>query len=86
MAPEPSGRPLRGVFAASLTPMTDALEPDTAALVEHVEWLLDEGCDGVAVLGTTGEANSLSVEQRLRVIEAAGARRPAARGKCGPRS
>ena len=76
MAPEPSGRPLRGVFAASLTPMTDELEPDTAALVEHVGWLLDEGCDGVAVLGTTGEANSLSIEQRLRVIEAAGAHLP----------
>ncbi|HET6468207.1 MAG TPA: dihydrodipicolinate synthase family protein, partial [Geminicoccaceae bacterium] len=60
-------------------PMTDELEPDTAALVEHVEWLLDEGCDGVAVLGTTGEANSLSVEQRLRVIEAAGARLPTER-------
>ncbi len=70
---EPRHDALRGVLAASLTPLTDELEPDTAALVAHLRWLLDEGCDGVAVLGTTGEANSLSVEQRLRVIEAVAA-------------
>src|SRR6185437_15839289 len=62
---------LRGVYAAVLTPLTDALEPDRERFVRHCQWLLANGCDGLAPLGTTGEANSLSVAQRLGLIEAA---------------
>jgi len=60
-----------GVYAAVLTPLNAALEPDPALFVQHCRWLLDNGCDGLAPLGTTGEANSLSVEQRIALIEAA---------------
>jgi 4-hydroxy-tetrahydrodipicolinate synthase len=59
-----------GVFAASLTPMTADLEVDVARAVAHNKWLLANGCDGVAPLGTTGEANSLSLDERLRLLEA----------------
>lgn len=62
----------RGVFAAVLTPLTDDMEPDLERFLEHCGWLLENGCDGIAPLGTTGEANSLSMRQRLRVIEALG--------------
>ncbi|MFB3134127.1 MAG: dihydrodipicolinate synthase family protein, partial [Rhodospirillales bacterium] len=48
---------LGGVFAAVLTPLDAALAPDHAALARHCRWLLANGCDGLAVLGTTGEAN-----------------------------
>jgi 4-hydroxy-tetrahydrodipicolinate synthase len=61
----------RGVYAAVLTPLTGALEPDLARFVAHCQWLLANGCDGLAPLGTTGEANSLSVAQRLALVEAA---------------
>jgi 4-hydroxy-tetrahydrodipicolinate synthase len=61
----------RGVYAAVLTPLTAALEPDAAAFVGQCRWLLEQGCDGLAPLGTTGEANSLSVAQRRRLIDAA---------------
>jgi 4-hydroxy-tetrahydrodipicolinate synthase len=61
----------RGVFAAVLTPLTRSLEPDTRRFVAHCRWLLENGCDGLAPLGTTGEANSLSVGQRRALIEAA---------------
>lgn len=66
-----SSRDLRGVYAAVLTPFTDALEPDLPRFVAHCRWLLASGCDGLAPLGTTGEANSLSVAQRLAIIDAA---------------
>jgi 4-hydroxy-tetrahydrodipicolinate synthase len=59
-----------GVFAAALTPMADDLSPDGAALVAHCRWLLANGCDGVAPLGTTGEANSFSVAERLAILDA----------------
>ncbi len=59
-----------GVFAASLTPMTAELEIDMPAAVAHNQWLLANGCDGVAPLGTTGEANSLSIDERLMLLDA----------------
>ena len=64
--------PLRGVYAAALTPLNDDLSPDLKSLVRHYKWLLANGCDGLAPLGTTGEANSFSVDERLSVIDALG--------------
>jgi len=61
---------VRGVYAAVLTPVDDRLEPNHKAYIAHCRWLLANGCDGLAPLGTTGEANSLSVAQRLGLIEA----------------
>ena len=60
---------LGGVFAAVLTPLDAALAPDHAALARHCRWLLANGCDGLAVLGTTGEANAFSVDERLAILE-----------------
>lgn len=61
----------RGVYAAMLTPFNANLDPDLGAFVNHGRWLLANGCDGLAPLGTTGEGNSLSLKQRMRMIEAA---------------
>jgi len=59
-----------GVFAASLTPMTADLEVDLGRAVAHNKWLLANGCDGVAPLGTTGEANSLGMRERFALLDA----------------
>jgi 4-hydroxy-tetrahydrodipicolinate synthase len=59
-----------GVFSAALTPLTAELMPDHAAFAAHSQWLLAEGCDGIAMLGTTGEANSFSVAERKALLEA----------------
>jgi 4-hydroxy-tetrahydrodipicolinate synthase len=61
---------LSGVIAAVATAVDDNGEPDltrSAALARH---LLANGCDGLNVLGTTGEATSFSLEQRKRVMSA----------------
>lgn len=63
-----SDRP-RGVFAAVLTPLKDDLSPDIPTFLEHCRWLLANGCDGLGILGSTSEANSFSVEERLAMIE-----------------
>lgn len=59
-----------GVYAASITPFNDKLEPDTAGLIRHCRWLLANGCDGIAPFGTTGEGTSLVVEQKIALLEA----------------
>ncbi len=59
-----------GAWAANLTPLNGDLSIDLEAYIAHVRWLLDRGCAGIVALGTTGEANSFSVDERLQVIEA----------------
>lgn len=61
---------LRGVITASATPIHADGTPDIQRLVTHLRKLLDEGCDGINLLGTTGEANSFSLAQRLAIMKA----------------
>ena len=61
---------LRGVIAAVATAVDDKGEPDCARSTALARFLLANGCDGLNVLGTTGEATSFSLEQRKRVMTA----------------
>ncbi len=58
-----------GINAAVLTPMTGDLSPDLDRMEAHCRWLLANGCNGLAILGTTGEANSLGFNERIAVME-----------------
>jgi 4-hydroxy-tetrahydrodipicolinate synthase len=61
---------LSGVFAAIATAVDERNEPDVPRSLDLARYLLDTGCDGLNVLGTTGEATSFSLEQRRRVMSA----------------
>jgi 4-hydroxy-tetrahydrodipicolinate synthase len=61
---------LSGVLAPVLTPFGADLAPDAGRLVRHCRWLLDHGCAALAPFGTTSEANSLSVDERERLLDA----------------
>ena len=54
-----AGKPVdRSVLAAVLTPIGEDPARDLTPRIDHCRWLLDQGCDGLAVLGTTSEATS----------------------------
>src|SRR5688572_27054844 len=59
-----------GVITAALTPMDHSLNADYTQLVNHIQWLMSRGNDGIALLGTTGEAASFSVDERKGIVEA----------------
>jgi 4-hydroxy-tetrahydrodipicolinate synthase len=63
-------KPLSGVIAAIATPVDEAGAPDLKRAVNLARYLLDNGCDGLNVLGTTGEATSFSVDERKGVMDA----------------
>ena len=67
-AVKPSQSP-RGVLAPVVTPFTSDLRPDVARLVRHCRWLLDNDV-GLAVFGTNSEANSLTVAEKLELLDA----------------
>jgi len=60
---------LRGVIAPVITPFTPDLRPDIARLVRISRWLLARDA-GLAMFGTTSEANSLAVGEKLALLDA----------------
>ena len=76
----PSIRTARRFRRGPDAPDPRSYEPDLKGFVAHARWLLANGCDGLAPLGTTGEANSLSLGQRMKIIEMVATELPA--GKC----
>lgn len=60
---------MKGVFAAVLTPLNSDNSPDLGRLVDHCHWLLENGCDGLAVMGTTGEGPSFGLKERIAILE-----------------
>ena len=61
---------LSGVIAAVATPIGEDGTPDLKRAVSLARHLLDNGCDGLNVLGTTGEATSFSLDERKAVMDA----------------
>src|SRR5690606_6793405 len=58
-----------GVIAPGLTPFGEDGAPDLDRFVEHCEWLLEDGGTGLAPFGTTGEATSLGIDERMEMLE-----------------
>ena len=61
---------LSGVIAAVATPLDENGAPDLKRATDLARHLLDNGCDGLNVLGSTGEATSFSVAERKAVMDA----------------
>ena len=60
---------IKGVLSPVVTPFTRDYAPDPERFVRHCKWLLAHGCSGLAVFGTNSEANSLSVDERVMLLE-----------------
>jgi len=69
LKPQAAAR-LKGVLSPVITPFKADLSPDAERFVRHCRWLLKSGCTGLAVFGTNSEANSLSVEEKLSLLDA----------------
>jgi 4-hydroxy-tetrahydrodipicolinate synthase len=61
---------MQGVLAPVLTPFDSQLDPDPGRFVRFCRKLLEDGCAALVPFGTTSEANSLSVEERERLLDA----------------
>lgn len=60
---------LRGVFSPVITPFAADLSPDAAKLVRHCKWLVSQDV-GLAAFGTNSEANSMSVPEKMKLLDA----------------
>ncbi|MGA7273974.1 MAG: dihydrodipicolinate synthase family protein [Candidatus Udaeobacter sp.] len=65
----PPSQRIRGVLAPVVTPFKADLSPDCERFIRHCQWLLSQNC-GLAVFGTNSEANSMSAEERMKLLDA----------------
>ena len=61
---------ISGLWPALLQPLDARGAPDTAATLAHARAMLDAGCDGITLFGTTGEGPAFGVAERTSVLEA----------------
>jgi 4-hydroxy-tetrahydrodipicolinate synthase len=59
----------QGIWPAMLTPLDAQLNIDHAKLATHALSLIDKGCGGVTLFGTTGEGPSFSLQERKYALE-----------------
>jgi dihydrodipicolinate synthase/N-acetylneuraminate lyase len=67
---------IEGVYVANVTPMRDdaSLSVDVDSYLAHVSWLSEMGVRGIVPFGTNGEGPSVSLPEKLRVLESLFAR------------
>ena len=60
---------ISGVFSAALTPIKNDLSINKDLYLRHCQYLMRQGHDGLAIFGTTGEANSFSIQEKKDSLE-----------------
>ena len=63
---------IEGVYVANVTPFGDdgSLTVDEDCYLDHVAWLAEKGVRGIVPFGTNGEGPSVTLGEKLRVLEA----------------
>ncbi len=59
---------MSGVLCPVITPFDDRLSPDADRLIRQCQWLLSQNV-GLAVFGTNSEANSLSIREKMMLLD-----------------
>ena len=60
---------ISGVYSAALTPIKEDLTVNKDLYLRHCQYLMKQGHDGLAIFGTTGEANSFSIKEKCETID-----------------
>jgi 4-hydroxy-tetrahydrodipicolinate synthase len=67
--PATATRTFSGVIAPVCTPFGEDGAPDPERFIAHADWLMRSGCTALAPFGTTSEANSLGLDERMELLE-----------------
>ncbi|HVW77268.1 MAG TPA: dihydrodipicolinate synthase family protein [Alloacidobacterium sp.] len=58
-----------GVMPAMTTAFNEQLHVDHAYMKQHGQWLLDNGCTGLVMLGSLGEAATLTFDEKIAILK-----------------
>ena len=60
---------IKGIYAASMSIFNKDLSLDIDSTIKHAEKLVSDGCHGVAIFGSTGQAQLISTNEKKQLIE-----------------
>tara|TARA_B100000029_G_C17560912_1_gene953319 strand:+ start:1264 stop:2145 length:882 start_codon:yes stop_codon:yes gene_type:complete len=60
---------IKGIYAASMSIFNEDLSLDIDATIKHSEKLIQDGCHGVAIFGSTGQSQLISLVEKKKLIE-----------------
>ena len=59
---------IKGIFAASMSILDENLKLDSSKTILHIENLIEQGCHGVAVFGSTGQAQLIPISEKITLL------------------
>ena len=59
---------IKGVYAASMSVINKNLTLNVKETINHAEVVIDQGCHGVAVFGSTGQAQLIPVAEKINLL------------------
>ena len=59
---------IKGIYAASLSVLNDDLTLNVSKTIDHAEMVIDQGCHGVAIFGSTGQAQLIPVSEKIDLL------------------
>ena len=59
---------INGIYAASMSVINKDLTLDVAKTIQHAETIIDKGCHGVAIFGSTGQAQLISISEKINLF------------------
>ena len=59
---------IKGIFAASMSVFDSDLSLNIEKTVSHAEQIIDQGCHGVAIFGSTGQAQLISISEKISLL------------------
>ena len=59
---------IKGVYAASMSVINKDLTLDVKKTIEHAEMVIDQGCHGIAIFGSTGQAQLIPVAEKINLL------------------
>ena len=59
---------INGIYAASMSVINNDLSLDVKKTIKHAEMIIDQGCHGVAIFGSTGQAQLISISEKINLF------------------
>ena len=59
---------IKGIYAASMCLLNDDLTLNVTKTIDHAEMIIDNGCHGAAIFGSTGQAQLLSIPEKIELL------------------
>ena len=59
---------IKGIFAASMSILDENMTLDANKTIIHAENLINQGCHGVAIFGSTGQAQLIPISEKINLV------------------